>query len=302
MRMTQKVDRKFFLVFLTLLVPAGAWCAGPIQQSSTFYTIATPRISVTNLTGAVIIRGWDKPQVHAVYLLASPRIEVDAEKIPPTGEAEKIHLATHLLDRALRGPNAKVDYTLDIPIGSSLEIRNPQGIIRIDRLNGDAWIESVGGNIVISDATGQIMARSFGGQIQIVRPAGYVEASSVTGNLEFMSPSSSRIRGTTTSGKIMYEGNLVPAGEYVMSSYSGDIDVLCPRSASFELNARSVHGKLIDEMRLNHKRHHETVSVYGNALFGMHNEGAATLELTSFSGTIRIQPQPESQSQTQPQQ
>lgn len=296
------MDRKVFLVFLAFLAPAGAWCAGPIEQTSTFYTVSAPRISVTNLTGAVVIRGWDKPQVHAVYILASPRIEVDTEKVPSKGDAEKIHLATHLLDRTLQGPNAKVDYTLDIPIGSSLEIRNPQGIIRIDRLGGDAWVESVGGNIVISDATGEIMARSFGGQIQIIRPAGYVEASSVTGNLEFMSPLSSRIHGTTTSGKILYEGNLVPAGEYVMSSYSGDIDVECPRSSSFELNARSVHGKLIDGMKLSRKRRHQAVSVYGNALFGMHNQGAATLELTSFSGTIRIQPQAEQQNSSQPQQ
>ena len=289
--MNDHVDRILWAAFLILLVPASAWCEGPLQRSNTFNTIPAPRITVTNLTGTVEVRGWEKSVVHAVYMIASPRIEIDTEEVPSQGDAEKIHLATHLLDRSLQGSNAKVDYTLDVPVGSSMEIRNPQGLVRIDKLNGDVWVESVGGNIIISDASGEIVARSVGGQIQIVRPAGYVEASSVNGNLEFLSPSSSRIHARTTSGRIVYEGNPIAAGEYVMSSYNGDIDVFCPPSASFELNARSVHGKLIDDMKLTHKRYHRSVSFYGNALLGMHNQGAATLELTSYSGTIRIRPQ-----------
>lgn len=83
----------------------------------------------------------------------------------------------------------------------------------------------------------------------------------------------------------------MPAAEYVMSSYSGDVDILCPPEASFELNARSIHGKLVDLLKLKRRRHHDSVSYYGNALFGTHNEGAASIEVTSFTGTIRISPQ-----------
>lgn len=283
--------KKVLLVIVALMLPAGAFSAGPVRQSSVFFTIPGPRISVTNLYGAVLVRGWGKPEIHAVYVIASPHIEIDAEQVPPKGDAEKVSLATHLLDRTLQGQNVKVDYTLDVPLGSSLEVRNPQGSVRIEDIHGDAWVESVGGSIIIADTTGAIMARSAGGEIQVIHPSGYVEATSVTGNLVLMSPTSSRIRASTTSGRITYDGSPTSAAEYVMSSYSGDIDIMCPPAASFELNARSVHGKLVDLLKLHRRHHHDSVSYYGNALFGMHNEGAATLEVTSFTGTIRVSPQ-----------
>lgn len=290
--MIRDSQEKILFLLLVALMPASAWCAGPVRQEAIFYTISLPRISITNLDGTVLVRSWDKPQIHAGYLIGSPRIEIDTEQIPAKGDAEKVSLATHLLDPSLQGPQASVDYTLDVPLGSSLEIRNSQGIVRVEGIHGDAWVESVGGGITIIDTTGEVIARSIGGEIRIIHPAGYVEASSVTGNLELMSPASPSIRATTTSGRILYEGNPVAAAEYVMSSYNGDIDILCPPAASFELKARSVHGKLINQFpRFSRKHHHPSVSSYGNALFGTHNEGAATLEVTSFSGTIRISPQ-----------
>lgn len=275
------------------MMPAAALASGQFQRKTTFYTTRTPRISVTNLDGSIVIRGWDRPQVYAVYLMASPHIEIDTEQVPAEGEAGKIQLATHLLDRSLQGASARVDYTLRVPMGASLEIRNPQGSVLIDTVDGDMWVQSVGGKIQISRASGQIIAHSLGGEIEIDQASGYIEASTVTGDLKFVSPTSSQIHASTTSGQITYEGNLVPSGDYVMSTYSGDIDFQCPPSSSFELNARSVHGKLVNELKLEGKVHHPSVSSYGTALFGMHNSGAATLELTSYRGTIRIAPQPQ---------
>ncbi|MGH9354644.1 MAG: DUF4097 family beta strand repeat-containing protein [Terriglobia bacterium] len=278
-------------VLLVLLVSVAAWAGGP-PQSDTFYTSRTPHISITNLRGTVIIDGWEKPQVHAIYVIASPRVEIDKEKIPSRGQTEKLQLETHLLNHQLQGQEARVDYTLDVPVGSSLEVRNPQGLVRIERVRGDTWVESVGGEIDVVDSKGDVVAHSVGGIIQITRPSGSVEASSVTGNVSFVSPSSDRIRASTTSGRILYEGTMAPAGEYVLSSYNGDISILCPPSASFDLTARSVRGKLINELQLAKRSHHPSVSFYGNSLFGTHNEGAATLELTSYSGSIRIEPEP----------
>jgi len=60
---------------------------------------------------------------------ASPRVEVDSEFVPNTGPAEKIHFDTHLLDSTLPVNEQGADYTLDVPMGASLEIRNSQGKI-----------------------------------------------------------------------------------------------------------------------------------------------------------------------------
>lgn len=280
----------FLLVCLALLVPAGAWCAGQ-QHEATFYTTRSPRISLTNVNGTVIIRGWDRPQVYAVYLLGSPRIEIDAEQVPSQGEADKIQLATHILDRTLTGASSQVNYTLSVPVGSSVEIRNSQGMVRIDNLTGDAWVQSVGGDIVVSGASGQVSAHTLGGRIEIDHVSGAIEASSVTGDLKFVSPTSSEIRARTTSGDIDYEGSLMPSADYALQTYDGAINIICPASSSFELNAMCMHCKVHNELKLSRWSHPETNPSYGNSLFGMHNEGRATLELTSFKGGIHISPE-----------
>ena len=275
-----------------LLVPASVWGASSLHGERTFDTVSNPRISLSNLDGTVVVKSWDKSQVHAEYSVSSLQVEVDSEAMPSRGQAEKLHFDTHILNPQAMGASTMVDYTLEVPLDSSLEIRNSQGSLVIQRIQGDAWAESVSGAIAVNDASGQLTVRTVGGAIEIARPAGPVEASSVTGNIHFLAPLSSRIRANTTSGRILYEGNLISAGDYIMSSYSGDIDIFCPRSASFELSARSMRGKLDNEIPLKPKRHHLTGPSYHNSLFGTHNEGMATLELTSYTGSIHIRPQP----------
>ncbi len=278
---------------VAMLATASVLIAAGAQQEKTFQTTKNPRISLTNFIGSVSVKGWNKPEVHAVYVVTfTPGVEVDTEGIPNKGRAQKLHFETHLLNSKARDGNEAVDYVLEVPRSSSLEIRNPQGSVRVEGLKGDTWIESVGGSISAVDITGPLTLRSLGGALEMIRPAGYIEASTVTGDMHFISPLSSRIRANTTSGQIYYEGNLAPAGEYVLSSYSGDINIDCPRSSSFELNARSVHGKLDNELRLTPKQHEAFSPRYGNGLFGTHNQGEATLELTSYTGSIHIRPQP----------
>jgi hypothetical protein len=257
----------------------------------TFETSRTPRISVTNIVGQVSVRGWDKPQVHAVCTVPSPHVEVDTELLPHTGPTDKIRFTTHVLDPLVAGSNAAADYALDVPVGASVEIRNPRGSVRVERLQADTSVETVGGTVVVTDVSGNIAVRSVGGNIEVTRPAGRVEAYSINGNLHFISPATTKLRASTTSGHILYEGDFMEGGDYMLSAYSGDMDVVCPPSASFELRAKTVRGKLDNTLALTPRRRSPSPLASGNSLFGTHNTGKATVELTSFSGTIRLREQ-----------
>jgi len=276
------------VLYVTML--SGALLAADNKRSEkTFEAAPNPRITLSNMIGQVLVRGWDKSQVHIVYSVVSPHVEVDTEVIPPTQPADKIHLATHLLDPLVSGKDQTADYDLDVPMGTDLEIWNPQGSIRIEKLQADdASVESVGGAILVSDFTGHLFLRSVGGNIEVIRPAGRVEAYSITGSLHFVSPTTSKLRGTTTSGRILFEGDFADGGDYSLSEYSGDMEILCPPSASFELNAKTVRGKLENEMPMTIRHRSATPVSSANSFFGTHLTGKATVNLTSFSGTIRI--------------
>lgn len=279
-------------VALLIAAPLTLLAVGPAHLDKTFDTTPVPQISLTNLRGQVVIRGWEKSQVHAQCTTASPRVEVDSEVMPPTGLAERIHLSTHVLDPLVSGNDETADCTLDVPMGASLEIRNRQGSVQIERLQGQhASIESADGRIAASDVTGHVTARSLGGDIEIVRPSGRVEANSITGNLTFIDPTCKNLRGNTNSGHILYQGDFEPAGEYILSTYSGDINVIVPPSASFELNAKTVKGKVDNAFRLRPKRRAPSPLGSANSLLGTRNTGDAMVELTSFSGHVRVHPQ-----------
>jgi hypothetical protein len=275
-----------------MLAPAGALLAaegGRVEK--TFKTTENPRISLLNFKGTVVIRGWDKSEVHAICLTASPRVEIDCEQMPGTGEAEKVHFATHLIDPGATDQSDSADYTLEVPVGSSLDIHDPDGSITVDRVSGDQWIESVKASISVTDGAGHVSVRSLNGDIDLIRPTGRIEASSVMGNLLFKASASPMVRAHTTgSGRIIFDGNFVPTGDYVLSSYQGDVEISCPPSDSFELRARTVRGKVDNELQLN-RRSHVPFS-YGSGLFGVHNQGDATVELSSYSGTIHLRPRP----------
>jgi putative adhesin len=277
-------------LMVLLLFSEAALAGGAAIFEKSFVTSRDPRISLTNLAGRVTVKGWDKAQVHALFVTVSPRVEVDTEVLPQTGTADKIRFSTHVLDPLVPMNEQLADYTLDVPVGSSLEIRSPQGSVQIENLQGDATVESVGANVRVTDFTGHLSVRSVGGNIEIIRPSGHVEADSITGNLHFVSPTTTQLRATTTSGRILYEGDFIGGGNYRLSAYSGNVDVICPASASFELRAKSERGKVQSELPIVSRRHSPSPA-YANSLLGTHNTGKATVELTSFKGMIRVRPQ-----------
>ena len=288
----KKSVRRILQPLVAILVPAAlVWAADQGRIEKTFDTTREPRVSINNLKGNVLVRGWDKAQVHIVYTLASPRLEVDSEFFPGTGPVDKVRFETHLLDPTLPSSQQVADYTVDIPASATLEVRNPQGKIIVEGMQADASLQSVSADITVRDYSGHLSARSIAGDIEVVRPSGNVEVDSITGNLHFVSPTTTSLHGTTTSGKILYEGNFAGNGEYILSAYSGDMDIVCPVTASYELTAKTLKGKVINSMPMTHRRESASSQDARNSLLGTYNTGKATLELTSFSGNIRIRPQ-----------
>ncbi|HEY6292326.1 MAG TPA: hypothetical protein VI455_12320 [Terriglobia bacterium] len=278
-----------------LLLPGGVLLAaagGHVEKS--FQTTPNPRISISNPPGGtVVVRGWDKSEVHAVCSTSSSKAEIDVEQMPSTGEAEKVRFSTHVLDPQAAAEDKTATYELDIPAGASLDIYSPQGSVSVERTSGDDWVETISGKVSVTDAAGRVTVHSLNGNIELVRLSGQVEAISVIGNLQFTASTSPRVRAQTESGRILFDGDFVPSGEYILKSYAGDMDITCPASDSFELSARSLHGKVDNQVRLNHKGHAPIPSgSSGDIAFGFHNQGDATVNLKSFSGTIHVRPRP----------
>jgi Toastrack DUF4097 len=272
-----------------LVLPAGVVLAqGPLQLEKTIETTASPSVNLINLSGRVVVHGWSKSAVHAVWQGSSSQVELDTDAMPEKGQAHKVHLTTRLLHPQSGQPMAAADYDVQVPVGASVAIRNPQGSIQVEHLRGDASLESVGGSISVKDVDGMITARSVGGDIEIDHPTGPVEADTIMGSLRLVDSSSSNVKATTASGKIHYDGDFADGGKYILSSYSGDLDVVCPETASVEVTAKTLRGKLDKNVPLVPKSHNNYSGMSGQTFVGTQRAGYATVDIKSFSGNIHI--------------
>lgn len=272
-----------------VLIPLGLlFAASPDRIEKTVDTTPKPRIGVVNFSGHIIVKGWSKSQIHAVIVTHSPQVRVETDQLPPTGLAEGIHFMTRANDPAAAGENRSADYTLEVPLDSSVEIRNPEGSVQIERLQGEASVESVGGFISISDVAGHLAAGSVEGNIDILRSGGRVEATSICGNLHIVSPKGSPVKAQTTSGKITYEGDLISGSEYTFTNYSGETDVIIPANASFELRKNTVRGHFFSDIPLPSRASSPSRYPAPDAFVGTDVSSTAMVQLRSFSGNIYI--------------
>lgn len=275
-----------------ILLPAGTIAADSASRTEkSFRALPNPRIIISNPPGGqVTVRGWDRAQVHAFYSTASSKAQIDVDPTPANGEVEKLRFATHVIDSQALPKERTANYELDVPAGSSVDIYNPEGSVTIERIGGDEDIESINGKVTVTDASGPVSVHSVNGNVDFVRPSGRVEVMSVMGSLLFTNSTSPKVRAQTESGRIDFDGEFEPTGEYVMKSWRGDMDIVCSPSDSFEVSARSVNGRVDNQFHLNRKGH--TTNPGPGEAFGYQNRGDATVDLKSYSGTIHVRPRP----------
>ncbi|MHA0110785.1 DUF4097 family beta strand repeat-containing protein, partial [Klebsiella pneumoniae] len=94
------------------------------------------------------------------------------------------------------------------------------------------------------------------------------EIESVSGNIQLANVAAPQVRVRSTSGKISYDGDFGYTGEYHLSNHSGDINATIPQSASAEIQATSIHGKVQDDVHLKPKQHSGPVIPGAEGFFG----------------------------------
>ena len=94
----------------------------------------------------------------------------------------------------------------------------------------------------------------------------------------------------STLGNISYEGDFVSRGKYSFTTNEGVILIQCPSQASVEWEARTVKGGIESNLPIKSKSHSAAAQgfVGKQSLLGTLNQGDATVQLSTFSGKIKI--------------
>ena len=168
-----------------------------------------------------------------------------------------------------RNVNVSVAYNLTAPAGTRISIESISGNIKITDIKGDITAGTVSGDVRISGAGRVGSAKSISGTIEIsdAQVEGALEASSVSGDVILRRIRAGRIGGGsvsgsikledvqsddvsahTTSGEVYFSGTLARRGRYELKSFSGEVRLTLSGNTGFEIDANSFSGDIRSDL------------------------------------------------------
>lgn len=244
-----------------------------------------PKITVRNSNGRIQVKAWTKNEVLVAWTNASGKSVVETEEA-----GNRVEVSTRMGEEGVSADDGKTDFEITVPVESELNVRTDSGNVTVDSVHGDMTFDTVGANLQLSDVDGYMVVKTIDGSLVCTRCSGKLEANSISGNVQMIQPTLDSVRVQTSSGNIFFDGSFLSRGIYIMKNFSGTIEVHFASSDSFDVNATSLKGNVVNQATFKPDTHGSShpASKWGQSLFGTMNEGHAKVELSSFSGTIKI--------------
>ena len=169
---------------------------------------------------------------------------------------------------------------------ATLETLN--GNITLSDAVGKVTLESVSGRIEAENLKGDVHAESVSGRVTIKNVDGDVIAESVSGTVAIGGASSRQVRAETVSGSLSYDGSIESAGDYSFTTHSGSLTLAVPPNAGATVSLETFNGSVDSDFPV-------TLEAGANRGDGESQfefrigDGRARITLETFSGGIRIQ-------------
>src|SRR5215471_1054366 len=270
-----------------LCLPASAFAAGQKFEKH-FAVKGRPVVSIQNVAnGRIEVKSSKGQEVIVTGSQLANKIGIETEQAD-----DRIDVTATILDANAPAAELEENLSLIVPEETELQIKTQTGLIYVEQVMGDMKLESIAGDIHLKEVSGYIIVRTTGGSLICTQCAGKLEFSSISGNAQVLQPALRSVNLITTTGNILFDGDFIRTGIYSMKSGRGLVEVRFAGSDSFDLNAQTSTGTVDNraEAYLKPDSHgiRRTASKYAKGLFGSVGSGLAKVELSSFSGTVRI--------------
>jgi len=270
---------------------AAATAATTEQQEEHHFTVKDhPVVIIDNIVnGRIEVKSWKNSEVVVTSTFVPGKVSIDSEQVGDRIDINAISLVT----TSTEPHEVEANFQLVVPEQTELQLRTQTGLILVEQVNGDMKLQSVAGDVHLKEVSGYIIVKTTGGSLVCTLCSGRLEFNSISGGAQILQPSLSNVNLMTTTGNILYDGDFVRTGLYTMNSGRGLVEVRFSGTDSFDLNAQTYRGTVDNQAAEflkpdTHGRHHPSQSKFSHSLFGTVGQGFAKVELSSYSGTIRI--------------
>ena len=276
------------LALIIVFTAAALASSAQTRQEMKFSVAPGSSLTVTNDFGPVTVHVAPGSQIVANATLHPDQMEIDQ-----THTGSRVELFTHSVQQHPAAGASRVAFDVTVPADCDLTIHSSAGPISIEKLHGDINADGDLASIDVHDVgNGHVHLRTLKGTINVANVTdGHVEISSVSGPVTLNNVSGPHVEVNTTNGIITYTGMFSDSGDYEFTTHSGDINVTLPANASIDVAARSVTGKVENDFPFRPKQHVPFSVTSGRAFAGTSNSGASSVQLRSYSGTIRVKKQ-----------
>ena len=193
-------------------------------------------ISITNNYGPITVKPSGSRQVWVTTVSHS-----DAIRFVNKRHGNRIELR---VESNRQGANL-ADYTVLVPSDAVISLRSSDGNLAVQGLCGDVVLETITASVQVTGIRdAHLHIGTLGGPISLtdIRHS-HLEVRSVSGNVDIHNVTESSVEVNSGRGRITYEGDPGPAGDYLLTSHSGDLDVSIPASVPVEIKSRTIKGE-----------------------------------------------------------
>jgi len=271
-----------------LLFGAAHAAAAPQHFERHFAVKGRPVVVIQNVAnGRIEVKSSKNSEVVVAATQASNKINIDAEQA-----GERIDVTATITDNSGAANELEANFQLTVPEETELQLRTQTGLVYVEQVMGDMTLQSVAGDIHLKEVSGYIVVRTTGGSLVCTQCAGKLDFNSISGNAQVVQPGLTNVSLFTMSGNILFDGDFIRTGIYTMKSGKGTVEVHFSGNDSFDLKAQTATGTVDNQAEAYLKPDSHGVrhmaSKFTKGLFGTVGTGLAKVELSSYSGTIRI--------------
>jgi DUF4097 and DUF4098 domain-containing protein YvlB len=259
----------------------------PEHQERHFTVKGHPVVVLQNIVnGRIEVKSSKNSEIIVGSTAVSEKVAIDIEQV-----GDRIDISATSLATSSDPHEVEANFQLTVPEQTELQLRTQTGLIYVEQVNGDMKLQSVAGDIHLKEVSGYIIVKTTSGSLVCTQCGGKLEFNSISGGAQVLQPTLTGINLMTMTGNILYDGDFIRTGVYTMNSGRGLVEVRFSGMDSFDLTTKSLAGTVDNqateflkpdshtsrkEIR-NYQKHQGTVG-----------QGLAKVELSSYSGTIRI--------------
>ncbi len=186
-------------------------------------------------------------------------IVVTALKMLNSGNAERTSILMHqedsgrvILKTEYQNPvtdwfnlnkPCKVEYTLQVPKNTHLDVNNISGSITVGAVDGEIQLSAISGSLNLSNLTGPLKLSTVSGAINAHNLRGVLDVNAVSGQVRVTESNLVEARVKTVSGSIVVETPLTD-GPYAFKGVSGKLTLIVPAETACVAIYKSVSGRL----------------------------------------------------------